>query len=79
METSSGDDESTEKKRGQGLSFFLNPETEAQLMALLNKDVLKNDDKREQAARETKADPAELLGEFAQGEVTFYVDRAPKE
>jgi hypothetical protein len=73
------DDEPAGKKKGQGLSFFLPPETEEQVLALLNKDVLKNDDKREKAARETKADPAELLGDFAQGEVTFYVDRAPKE
>ncbi|HKI30528.1 MAG TPA: DUF4384 domain-containing protein, partial [Gemmataceae bacterium] len=73
----SGDDES-DKKGGQGLGFFFNPQQEDEMRSLLNKEVLQNDDKREQAVRDVKAD-LEGLGDFAQGEVTFYVDRAAKD
>jgi hypothetical protein len=71
-------DEETEKKEGQGLGFFFNPQLEDEVRNLLNREVLQSDDKREQAVRDAKAD-LEVLGDFAQGEVTFYVERAARD
>jgi hypothetical protein len=73
----SGDDEAG-ARGGQGLPFFLNPQQEKEFQQWLGRDVLGNDDRRAEVAGEVKADPAEVLGDFAQGEVVFYVDRAPK-
>jgi hypothetical protein len=67
------DDDPPKKKRGQGLPFFLNPQTEAQALAVLNGEVLRNDEARDRAVRDLQVDPGEVLGDCAHGEATFYV------
>ena len=69
------DEDAPDKKGKQGLPFFLNPQQENEFLTCLNRNVLRDENKRAQAALEVDADPREVLGDFAQGEATFYVDR----